>query len=198
MVPFDGASDLRAEPRRAVGGVPPVIRSPERGPERPTLRRPAESDYRGVALVVDDWWDGKVVQGLLPRLWFRHFASTSWLAELANPDGSGVGVAGFLVGFISPEDSAVGVIQAVGVDPRRRRTGIGTSLVEAFAKDAGAAGVRTIETILWPGNRRALPFLAALGFRSDPDLGARPIYGIPSIEGYDFGTEDRARFIRDV
>lgn len=175
-----------------------MIENPGPVPVRSSLRRPTEADYRAVAAVVDDWWDGKVVQGLLPRLWFRHFASTSWIAELENADGGRPTVAGFLVGFISPADPTIGVIHALGVDQRRRRMGIGTTLVEAFVADAGTAGARTLETLLWPGNRRALPFLAALGFRSDPDPEARPIYGLPAIEGYDFGTEDRARFVRGV
>lgn len=164
------------------------------------LRRPTGADYLGIAGVVDDWWDGKVLQGLLPRLWFRHFAGTSWVAEIADPRlGAGAPtVAGFLIGFVSPADPAIGVIQALGVDPRRRRIGIGRALVEAFATDASTAGATILETLIWPGNRRALPFLAALGFGSDPDPDARPIYGIPAIEGYDFGTEDRARFTRGV
>ena len=162
------------------------------------MRRPTEADYRGIAAVVDDWWDGNGIQGLLPRLWFRHFAGTSWIAEIADPrhqDGA-PRVAGFLIGYLSPADPAIGVIQAVGVHPRWRRIGVGKALVEAFAADASTAGATVLETLIWPGNRRSLPFLAALGFGPDPDPDARPIYGIPAIEGYDFGTEDRARFTR--
>ena len=164
------------------------------------LRRPTEADYLGIAAVVDDWWDGNVIQGLLPRLWFRHFAGTSWIAEIAGPrsHAGGPNVAGFLVGFISPGDSAIGVIQALGVHPRWRRIGVGKALVEAFAADASTAGATVLETLVWPGNRRSLPFLAALGFGSDADPDARPIYGISAIAGYDFGTEDRARFTRGV
>ena len=164
------------------------------------LRRPTETDYRAIAAVVDDWWDGKVLQGLLPRLWFRHFAGTSWIAEIADPrhHSGAPNVAGFLIGFVSPEDQTIGVIHALGVDPRWRRIGVGKALVGAFAADASTAGATVLETLVWPGNRRSLPFLAALGFGSDPDPDARSIYGIPAIEGYDFGTEDRARFTRGV
>ena len=98
--------------------------------------------------------------------------------------------------FISPAEPVIGVIQALGVDPRWRRIGVGKALLGAFAGDAGTAGATILETLIWPGNRRALPFLAALGFGPDPDPDARPIYGIAAIAGYDFGTEDRARFTR--
>jgi len=159
------------------------------------FRSPVEADYPGIAAVVDDWWDGRVLQGLLPRLWFRHFAGTSWLAETDGPDGA-PRVAGFLVGFISPQDPGVGVVQAVGVDPNRRRLGIGRALVEHFVEYLRTAGASTIEALTWPDNRRALRFLAALGFEPDAGTGSRPLYGVPAFEGYDFGTEDRARFLR--
>lgn len=164
---------------------------------RVRLRRPQEADYPVIAPSVDDWWDGKVVQGLLPRLWFRHFAGTSWVAETDDerPDPR---LIGFLIGFRSPAEPTLGVIQAVGVDPNRRRRGIGRTLVEAFLADARAAGIQAVETLVWPGNRRALPFLEALGFEPDPDGRPRPIHGIPAIANYDFGTEDRARFRRSL
>ncbi len=172
---------------RAFVALPPGLR----------LRRPVEADYPGIAARVDDWWDGKVLHGLLPRLWFRHFGETSWIAEIVGDDTT-ADVAGFLVGFVSPGHPGRGVIQAVGVHPSHRRAGIGRTLVEAFVDDARRAGAGAVETLLWPGNRRALPFLAALGFRLDPDADFRPIYGLPAGEGYDFGTDDRARFIREV
>lgn len=161
------------------------------------LRRPREADYPGIAVVVDDWWDGKVLQGLLPRLWFRHFPGTSWIAEDDDARGEPRAV-GFLVGHLSPAIPSRGVIQAVGVDPNRRRHGIGRTLVDAFIDDVRSAGALSVETLIWPGNRRALPFLAALGFAPDPDDEPRPIHGIPALAGYDFGTEDRARFTRGV
>ena len=33
---------------------------------------------------VDDWWGGRKVHQLLPRLWFQHFTGTSWVAEDAD------------------------------------------------------------------------------------------------------------------
>ena len=174
-------------------GPPPGLR----------FRRPVEADYPGIAAVIDDWWDGRVLHGLLPRLWFRHFAGTSWLAETDGadgPDGSDGAprLTGFLVGFVSPQDPSVGVIQAVGVDPNRRRLGIGRALVEHLVEDLRAAGGSTVEALASPDNRRALRFLAALSFEPDAGPGSRPLYGIPAFEGYDFGTEDRARFFRKV
>lgn len=57
------------------------------------FRGPAEADHAGIVSRVDDWWGGRSVHQLLPRLWFQHFAGTSWVAE----DASGH-VVWFLVG----------------------------------------------------------------------------------------------------
>jgi len=177
---------------------------PGRGPGRALpevrFRRPTEADYPAVALVVDEWWDGRVVEGLLPRLWFRHFSGTSWLAEADEPGGSrSTGhLVGFLAGFLSQHYPEVGVIQAMGVHPSYRRLGIGRALVDRFTADARSAGRTTVEAVAWPGSQRAARFMESLGFRPDTGSGTHPLYGRPAIAGYDFGTEDRIRFSKEV
>ena len=49
-----------------------------------TFRRPIEADYPAVMRVIDDWWGGRKMDVLLPRLWLQHFTGTSWLAETAE------------------------------------------------------------------------------------------------------------------
>ena len=183
--------------RVAPGSAP----SPE--PATPRFRRPTESDYAALAGLVDEWWDGRVLQGLLPRLWFRHFAGTSWIAEVADEVATRSAasavqpqIAGFLIGFLSPGHEGIAVLHAVGVHPTHRRQHFGRLLVDHFLEDARRAGAGRVEAMVWPGNRRGFGFLTALSFSPSPDPAARPIYGIPAFEGYDFGTEDRARFGR--
>src|SRR5687768_10337700 len=72
------------------------------------FRRPTEADYPEIVRVIDDWWGGRKVDVLLPRLWLQHFTGTSWLAEAA--DGR---LAGFLVGFLSPDQAGVAYCQMV-------------------------------------------------------------------------------------
>ena len=74
-------------------------------------------DYDNVIAVVDDWW-GRPVSSSLPRLVFEHLWPTSTIAE--DKDG----LAGFLVGFISPAQPEVGYVHFVGVRPDRRRSGL--------------------------------------------------------------------------
>ena len=52
------------------------------------FRRPIEADHPVVSAVVDEWWGGRKMRAILPRLWFRHFAGTSWIAERRRRAGS--------------------------------------------------------------------------------------------------------------
>jgi len=157
------------------------------------FRRPTEDDYLRVVGVVDDWWDGRSLNRLLPRLWFQHFTGTSWLAE----DESGR-LAGFLVGFRSPDRPEVAYCHMIATDPNLRGVGLGRRLYERFFEDARAAGAREVHAITWPGNRRSVAFHRALGFRIEAGPGTQNLYGTPAVAGYDYGTEDRVVFSREL
>ena len=98
-------------------------RAPPRGPARdPTCRRPVEADHAAIVAVVDDWWGGRRIHQLLPRLWLQHFKGTSWIAE--TDDGR---LAGFLVGFVSPDEPTTGYVHMIGSEPNLRLAGLGRS-----------------------------------------------------------------------
>lgn len=158
------------------------------------LRRATEDDYAGVAPAAESWWDDRRPGERVERLWFRHFGGTSWLAEDAR-DGA---LIGFLAGFRSTTEAGTAVVQSVAVHPARRRQGIGRALVERFVGDVRTTGVSRVEAVSWPGNRRAVRFLIALDFQPEAGPATRPLFGTPAFTGYDFGTEDRARFTREL
>ena len=155
-----------------------------------THRRPTEDDHSTIVGVIDDWAGGRRVHDALPRLWFRHFATTSLIAETA--DGR---LAGFLVGFLSQERPDEAVIVCVAVSPNQRRRGIGRGLVERFASDARARGAGHAMTAVWPGDQAAAAFHRAIGF----DVEAGPLtqnrYGTASHPDYESDREDRAIFV---
>lgn len=158
-----------------------------------TFRRPTEADYERVVRVVDDWWDGRALHVLLPRLWFQHFTGTSWLAEAPTGD-----LAGFLVGFVSPDDPGVAYCHMIASNPNGRRSGVARRLYERFFEDARAAGCREVHAITWPGNRVSVAFHRSLGFVANDGPGSQNLYGTPALAGYDYGTEDRVHFVRQL
>jgi len=151
------------------------------------IRRPTEADHGRVLDVAEEWWGTRRVRGLVRRMWFRHFAARSWIAD--TPDGR---LVAFLLGFVSADDPALAVIHLAGVDPNRRRQGLGRELVRRFCGDVAAAGAHRVEAAVWPEDRRALSFLRAVGFVPDEGPGTTRLYGTPAYPDWEGPGEDVA------
>jgi GNAT superfamily N-acetyltransferase len=157
------------------------------------FRRPTEADYAPIVRVVDEWWGGRALSVMLPRLWLQHFTGTSWVAEAE--DGR---LAGFLVGFLSPDRPDVAYCHMIATNPNLRRSGLGRALYERFFEDARAGGRSTVHAITWPGNRVSLGFHRSIGFEIEAGPGSQNLYGTPSQAGYDFDRDDRTIMVRRI
>jgi ribosomal protein S18 acetylase RimI-like enzyme len=157
------------------------------------FRRPTEADHAAIVNQVDDWWGGRALHHILPRLWFQHFNGTSWIVEDA-----GGRVVGFLVGFISPDHPDEAYIHMVGTSPNHRRSGLGRALYERFFDDARARGARRVRAVTWPGNRVSVGFHRAMGFAPSEGPGTQNLYGTPAYPDYDADGGDRVVFSRDL
>ena len=158
-----------------------------------TFRRPTSADHPRVVDVIDDWWGGRRVRMLLPRLWLEHFSGTSWIVE--RPDGR---LAGFIVAFISQDDPTTGYVHMIGAEPNRRRRGLGRALYERAFADLAARGARRVQAVTWPGNRTSVAFHKALGFSIDDGPGTQRLYGTPAHPDHDGPDEDRVVFSIDL
>jgi ribosomal protein S18 acetylase RimI-like enzyme len=102
------------------------------------------ADYERVAPVVDEWWGGREMAAMLPRLFFVHFAGTTFVAE------DGQRLAGFLAGFLSQSYPREAYIHFVGVSPEHRSLGVGRMLYERFFAAAREAGRSTVRAVTSP------------------------------------------------
>ena len=157
------------------------------------FRRPTEADHPAIVGLVDEWWGGLRVHHLLPRLWFQHFTSTSWLAETdaGRP-------AGFIVGLIGADDPTTAFAHMIGVEPNRRRQGLGRALYGRFFDDVAGRGAVRVRALTWPGNRISVRFHEALGFRPVGGPGSQNLYGTTAFPDYDFPGDDRVVFERPL
>lgn len=156
-------------------------------------RRPTEADHRSIVMVVNDWWGGRQMDVLLPRLWLQHFSGTSWLGETA--DGR---LAGFLIGFLSPDQPEVAYCHMIAANPNLRQRGIGTELYERFFADARVGGRTRVVAVTWPGNRASIAFHRALGFEPEVGPGTQNLYGTPAYPAYDSERDDRTVLVREL
>ena len=157
------------------------------------LRRPVEADHPILVGRIDDWWGGRKLHHLLPRLWLQHFTGTSWVAE----DQDGVPV-GFLVGFVSPDRPDEAYVHMIATSPNHRGAGLGRTLYERFFEDMRARGVRRVSAITWPGNRVSVGFHRAMGFTPSDGPGTQNLYGTPAYPDYDAEGDDRVVFSREL
>jgi len=122
--------------------------------------RPAElEDHARIVAVVDDWWGGRRMAALLPSLFLEHFAGTSLVAA----DDAGE-LAGFLVGFDSPDHPGEAYVHFLGVRPDQRGSGLGRELHDRFAREAAVRGVTTVHCVTSTVNAASVAFHTRIGF----------------------------------
>lgn len=144
-------------------------------------RQARPSDYDDIIPVLDDWWGGRAMTAMLPRLFFDHFSETSLVA---TDDGS---IVAFIVAFVSPDDPAQGYVHFVGVDPRFRGRGLGAQAYERIGVVMRERGCTRLKAVTSSANVDSQAFHRALGFTvSDP------------IPGYDGPGEDRVILTRSL
>jgi|SRR5581483_8996948 len=123
------------------------------------IRHAEPADYGRVIEVVDEWWGGRAMAAMLPKLFFVHFRDTSFVAEEDDR------VVGFLCGFRSQTYPDEAYVHFVGVDPAVRARGVGRALYERFFE---AVAPRTVvRAVTSPVNERSVAFHRALGFEVD-------------------------------
>lgn len=90
----------------------------------PAIRNAEADDYQAIINVLDEWWGGRQMALMLPKLFFVHFRPTSFVAE-----DNGV-IVGFVIGFVSQTLRDEGYIHFLGVHPDFRKHGLGRRLYE--------------------------------------------------------------------
>ena len=154
------------------------------------LRALEPSDYDTITSVVDAWWGGRPMRGLLPRLFFDHFGDTSLVALYGEE------LIGFLIGFRSPASVGEAYIHFVGVHPQHRKRGVARALYSRFfalIQQQGCSTVRCITALL---NRSSIAFHTRMGFALEP--GATSDDGIAFTPAYDGEGHDRVRFVKQL
>jgi len=126
------------------------------------IRHVQPSDYGRVIQHLNEWWGGREMAPMLPRLFFIHFESTSFVAD--REDGT---LAGFLIGFLSQTDDDTAYVHFIGVAPDERGSGLGRELYERFFDAARASGRSVVRCVTSPENTASLAFHDALGFERE-------------------------------
>jgi predicted GNAT superfamily acetyltransferase len=148
------------------------------------------SDYRPVISVINDWWEGRHMADMLPRLFFEHFTGTSFAAERHGE------LAGFLIGFTSQSRPGEAYIHFAGVRPDERGRGLGRQLYQHFFEAVRTRGCGLVRAVTAPVNHGSIGFHLRMGFDIEP--GDTEVNGVPVTSGYDGDGHDRVRFAKNL
>lgn len=122
------------------------------------IRQATEADYLPVIRVLNEWWGGRQMTDMLPRLFFQHFQSTSYIAWEQDE------LVGFLIGFCSQTRANEGYIHFIGVHPGYRKAGVARQLYERFFQAMHEHGRDTVRCITSPINETSIRFHTSMGF----------------------------------
>lgn len=110
-------------------------------------------DYVKIHSVLNDWWGGRDMAAMLPKLFFVHFQETSFIIE---EDGETLG---FLCGFFSQTHKEEAYVHFIGVNPKYRRRGIASTLYSYFFDVARANNRKVVKAITSPVNKNRYSFI---------------------------------------
>lgn len=154
------------------------------------FRHVLESDYIPVISVIDDWWGGRHMADMLPKLFFQHFQDTSFIAE---QDGQ---IIGFLIGLVSQTYPDQAYIHFIGVHPGSRRDGIAKHLYQMFFEKVQEKGCKAVHCVTSPVNRTSIGFHTRMGFQIEKGTGE--IDGVLVSVNYDGKGQDRVLFVKQL
>ena len=128
-------------------------------PEGLIIRNSKPSDHQRIISVMKDWWEGRDLTWMLPKLFLVHFCNTSFIIE------KGDSLTAFLIGFLSQSKINEGYIHLVGVHPNYRGVGIGAFLYHRFFKICKENNRDTVRSCTSPVNKGSIEFHGKIGFK---------------------------------
>lgn len=154
------------------------------------VRSTHELDYPSVLSVLDEWWGGRPMSHLLPRLFFQHFQDTSFIVTQDRR------LIGFLIGFVSQSRTNEAYIHFVGVHPQFRKDGVARHLYNLFFKAVRERGCNLVRCITSPVNKGSIAFHTNMGFTIEPGDSVED--GIPVHVDYDAVGASRVLFVKAI
>jgi ribosomal protein S18 acetylase RimI-like enzyme len=152
------------------------------------VRNVSPDDYHYIIHVLNDWWGGRQMADMLPKLFFIHFQETSFVAIDQDQ------IIGFLVGFVSQTYPDEAYIHFIGVHPEYRKRKIASKLYELFFEKVREKGCQLVRCVTSPVNRTSIAFHTNMGF--EIETGDQIIDGTSVFTNYDGRGNDRVLFVK--
>lgn len=149
-----------------------------------------KSDYDIISPLINEWWGGRQMADMLPKLFFVHFNNTSFIVEINGE------IVGFLIGFLSQSHVDEGYIHFVGVNPEYRKHNIGKKLYDEFFSVVKENGRNTVRAVTSPVNKVSIAYHTKMGF--EIEKGNKNVDGVSVFADYDGLNQDRVLFVKEI
>jgi len=127
-------------------------------PKDLTIRNSRPTDHQNIISVMKDWWEGRDLTWMLPKLFLIHFYDTSFIIEKEEE------LMAFLIGFLSQSKANEGYIHLIGIHPSCRGRGLGEFLYHRFFQVCRDNNRDTVKACTSPVNKESLQFHKKIGF----------------------------------
>ena len=154
------------------------------------IRKAKPADQAKIIAALQNWWGGRDLTAMLPKLFLNHFNNTSFVIEKEDE------MIGFLIGFISPSLKKEAYVHFMGVHPDFRKKGIGTTLYKRFFEICRNHGRNIIRACTSPVNRGSVDFHKRIGFQLEP--GDDEIDGLPVTSDYNRPGDHKVQFTKFI
>ncbi len=155
-----------------------------------TLRSAQPADHDAIISALPEWWGGRDLTAMLPKLFLNHFNETSFVVE------KGCEIIGFLIGFISPSLEREAYVHFMGVHPDFRKKGVGKALYDRFFDICRTNGRSIVRACTSPVNRDSVKFHRRIGFQLES--GDDEIDGLPVTSDYNRPGDHKVLFIKII
>jgi GNAT superfamily N-acetyltransferase len=140
--------------------------------------------------VMPDWWDGRDLRPMVPKLFLFHFNDTAFIIEKESR------LIGFLIGFLSQSRMDEAYIHFVGIRPDHRSAGLGSMLYERFFTLCRKHQRSIIRACTSPVNKGSIIFHEKMDFQIASGNGE--VDGIPVTLDYNRQGDHKVLFVKKL
>ena len=155
-----------------------------------TIRKAKPADHARIIAALPDWWGGRDLTPMLPKLFLNHFYDTSFVIESRGR------MIGFLIGFLSPSIENEAYVHFMGIHPDFRKKGLGKILYERFFEICREQKRTIVRACTSPVNAGSIAFHRKIGFQIES--GDDEIGGIPVTRDYNRPNDHKVLFKRQI
>jgi ribosomal protein S18 acetylase RimI-like enzyme len=156
------------------------------------IRNVVEEDFIAISHIAEKCSPMTIERNSIYHIFTKFFNKTSLILE-DTKDGS---IKGFLLGFISQNDSKNAYIHLLCLDNTFRRTGMGLRILDHFINLVSDMGSIKVSLICKPYNHNAIKFYKKIGFIPEETDKTVEKDGLNLYEDYDGPGDDKIVFYK--